>query len=111
MATPTQVSYWQEIRRSTPCRPTTSGAAAKTFSAMDQGHLADWVAGGIQADRDTLVRRLREVVERACACRPCRSAGRGALTGRCTPSSIGLRCLLSEAVLGVLALLAGIATR
>jgi hypothetical protein len=36
---------------------------------------------------------------------------RGALTGPCTPSSIGLRCVLSEAVLGVLALLAGIATR
>jgi hypothetical protein len=33
---------------------------AKTFSTIDQVLLADWVAGGMQADRDTLVRRLRE---------------------------------------------------
>jgi hypothetical protein len=35
------------------------------FSAMDPVLLTDRVAGGMQADRDTLVRRLREVVERA----------------------------------------------
>ena len=47
---------------------------------MDQVLLADWVAGGMQADRDTLVRRLRDIVERA-LCLPAvaakrRSAGR-----------------------------------
>jgi hypothetical protein len=35
------------------------------FGATDQVLLADWVAGSMQADRDTLVRRLRDVVERA----------------------------------------------
>ena len=53
---------------------------AKTFSTIDQVLLTDWVAGGMQADRDTLVRRLREMVERA-MCLPAvtarrRSAGR-----------------------------------
>ena len=32
---------------------------------MDQVLLADWVAGGMKADRDTLVRRLRDIVDRA----------------------------------------------
>ena len=41
------------------------GYLAKLFSAMDQVLLADWVAGGMRTDRDTLVRRLRELVERA----------------------------------------------
>ena len=41
------------------------GYLAKMFSAMDQVLLADWVAGGMKADRDTLVRRLRDMVERA----------------------------------------------
>jgi AcrR family transcriptional regulator len=38
---------------------------ARLFSAMDQVLLADWVAGGMKADRDALVRRLRGQVERS----------------------------------------------
>ncbi len=38
---------------------------AKLFSAMDQVVLADWVAQGMKLDRDALVRRLYELVERA----------------------------------------------
>lgn len=38
---------------------------ARTFSAMDQVLLADWVAGDMRDDRDALSRRLREMVERA----------------------------------------------
>ena len=45
---------------------------AKTFSVMDQVLLADWVAGGMKAKRDVLVRRLRAQVERSF----CRAAGR-----------------------------------
>jgi len=42
---------------------------AKTFSTMDQVLLADWVAGGMQADRDTLVRRCGRWWSGRCACR------------------------------------------
>jgi AcrR family transcriptional regulator len=53
---------------------------ARTFSAMDQVLLADWVAGDMRDDRDALSRRLREMVERAfCLPAPAakrRSAGR-----------------------------------
>src|SRR5205823_7916587 len=38
---------------------------ARLFSAMDQVLLADWVASGMKADRDALVRRLRSQVERS----------------------------------------------
>src|SRR5581483_10166424 len=38
---------------------------ARLFSVMDQVLLADWVASGMKADRDRLVRRLREQVERS----------------------------------------------
>ncbi|HWP65072.1 MAG TPA: TetR/AcrR family transcriptional regulator [Candidatus Limnocylindria bacterium] len=38
---------------------------AKLFSVMDQVLLADWVAGGMKASRDTLVARLRAQVRRS----------------------------------------------
>jgi AcrR family transcriptional regulator len=41
------------------------GYLAKMFSAMDQVLLADWAAGGMQAGRDELVRRLKEQVARS----------------------------------------------
>jgi AcrR family transcriptional regulator len=41
------------------------GYLARLFSVMDQVLLADWVAGGMQAGRNELVRRLRGQVERA----------------------------------------------
>jgi len=41
------------------------GYLAKLFSAMDQVLLADWVSGGMKADRAQLVRRLHTLVERA----------------------------------------------
>ena len=40
------------------------GYLAKMFSALDQVLLADWVAGGMKARRDELVRRLQDTVER-----------------------------------------------
>ena len=46
---------------------------AKLFSAMDQVLLAEWVAGGMKADRMQLVRRLQGLVDRAfCAPSPSR---------------------------------------
>ncbi len=73
---PTQQGYWQEIhelqagifRRGVAAGEFVDedpGYLAKLFSAMDQVLLADWVAGGMRTDRDTLARRLRELVERA----------------------------------------------
>jgi AcrR family transcriptional regulator len=41
------------------------GYLAKMFSAMDQVLLADWVAGGMKATHEHLVRRLQDQVERA----------------------------------------------
>jgi len=38
---------------------------AKTFSVLDQVLLADWVARGMKASRDELVRRLQAMVARA----------------------------------------------
>jgi len=32
---------------------------------MDQVLLADWVAGGMRTDRDTLLRRLCDLIDRA----------------------------------------------
>ncbi len=43
---------------------------AKLFSAIDQVLLADWVAGGMRADRDALTRRLTATVERALCRQP-----------------------------------------
>ncbi len=48
---------------------------ARTFSAMDQVLLADWVAGGMRDTRDTLAQRLRDMVDRA-FCLPPRVAKR-----------------------------------
>ena len=41
------------------------GYLSRTFSAMDQVLLAEWVGGGMRDDRDILVRRFRDMVERA----------------------------------------------
>lgn len=41
------------------------GYLAKLFSAMDQVLLAEWVAGGMKAERAQLVHRLQRLVERA----------------------------------------------
>ena len=38
---------------------------AKTFSVMDQVLMAEWVAGGMTATRESLVARLRAMVDRA----------------------------------------------
>jgi len=40
------------------------GYLAKMFTAMDQVLLADWVAGGMKADREHLVRHFQGLVER-----------------------------------------------
>jgi AcrR family transcriptional regulator len=40
---------------------------AKIFSALDQVLLADWVAGGMKADRAELIERMRALVDRAIA--------------------------------------------
>lgn len=40
------------------------GFLAKTFSALDQVVLADWVAGGMKATRSILVERLQRLVNR-----------------------------------------------
>jgi hypothetical protein len=54
------------------------GYLAKTFSAMDQVLLADWVATGMQASREQLVRRLTATVERAVCVQPLASDARAA---------------------------------
>jgi AcrR family transcriptional regulator len=88
MGTPTQVGYWREIhalqadifRRGVAAGDFVEedpAYLAKLFSTMDQVLLADWVAGGMKADRDTLVRRLRDLVERA-LCLPAVSKRRSA---------------------------------
>jgi AcrR family transcriptional regulator len=41
------------------------GYLARMFSVMDQVLLADWVAGGMKAGREALVKRLREQVGRS----------------------------------------------
>ena len=38
---------------------------SKMFSVMDRVLLSDWVAGGMKEDRDTLIRRLQDMAERA----------------------------------------------
>jgi hypothetical protein len=74
--TETQVRIWKEIHELQAGifrRGIAEGAfveeepgfLAKLFSAMDQVVLADWAAGGMKADRATLVQRLRMLVSRA----------------------------------------------
>ena len=47
------------------------GYLAKLFSALDQVLLAEWVAGGMKAERTQLVARLQALVDRAfCAAAP-----------------------------------------
>jgi AcrR family transcriptional regulator len=76
VGTPKQVGYWEDIhtlqadifRRGVAAGEFVEeepGYLAKLFSAMDQVLLANWVASGMKADRDALVRRLRDLVERA----------------------------------------------
>jgi len=76
MGTPTQLRYWQDIHALQAeifRRGVAEGAfvdedpeyLAKLFSVMDQVLLADWVAGGMKAERDTLVARLRAQVRRS----------------------------------------------
>lgn len=50
------------------------GYLAKLYSAMDQVLLADWVASGMTAQREQLVERLQDLVERAFCRRNERSA-------------------------------------
>src|SRR5207247_2201489 len=45
--------------------PALARHVAWRFAALDQVLLADWVASGMKADRDALVRRLRGQVERS----------------------------------------------
>jgi AcrR family transcriptional regulator len=74
--TDSQVQHWQDIQALQSDvfrRGITDGVfvdedpgyLAKTFSVMDQVLLADWVAGGMHAGRDELVRRLTAQVERS----------------------------------------------
>jgi AcrR family transcriptional regulator len=51
---------------------------SRMFSAMDQVLLSEWVATGMKAPREELVRRLTELVERAF----CRPAVRGRVAAR-----------------------------
>ena len=51
---------------------------SRMFTAMDQVLLAEWVAGGMKAPREELVRRLTDLVERAF----CRAAVRGRVATR-----------------------------
>jgi AcrR family transcriptional regulator len=85
---PTQMGYWRDIHalQADIFRRGVAGGEfvdqkpeylARMFSAMDQVLLADWVAGGMRDDRDALVERLREMVERA-LCLPAASRRRSA---------------------------------
>jgi AcrR family transcriptional regulator len=75
-ATDAQVRHWSDIhelqadvfRRGIKTRvfiDEDPAFLARLFSVMDQVLLADWVATGMKADRERLVRRLREQVERS----------------------------------------------
>ena len=55
---------------------------AKLFSAMDQVLLAEWVAGGMKADRLHLVQRLQGLVGRAFSAAPRRSGAASRVTSR-----------------------------
>jgi AcrR family transcriptional regulator len=84
--TETRVRHWQEIhdlQAEIFRRGTAAGVfvdeepsyLAKLFSAIDQVLLADWVAGGMRADRDALTQRLTATVERALCRQPPPPAG------------------------------------
>lgn len=73
---PTQMGTWRDIhalqadifRRGVEAGEFVDqepGYLSRTFSAMDQVLLAEWVAGGMRDDRNTLTRRFRDMVERA----------------------------------------------
>ncbi len=75
IGSPGQVQLWAEIHalQAELMRRGVAAAAfieedpaflAKIFSALDQVLLADWVAGGMKANRDELIARMRRLVER-----------------------------------------------
>lgn len=70
------MSYWQEIhalqagifRRGVAAgdfEPEDPAFLAKIFTVIDQVLLADWVASGMRASREALIRRLTTLAERA----------------------------------------------
>ena len=75
IGSPGQVQLWSEIH-TLQAELMRSGIAtgvfveedpaflAKIFSALDQVLLADWVAGGMKADRSELIARMRGLVDR-----------------------------------------------
>jgi len=82
--TETQVRHWRDIHELQAeifRRGVAAGVfvdeepsyLAKLFSAVDQVLLAEWVEGGMLADRETLTRRLTATVERALCQPPARS--------------------------------------
>jgi AcrR family transcriptional regulator len=88
LATGTQVQCWSDIHREQSAifrRGVDAGVfveedpefLAKLFSVIDQVLLADWVAGGMRASRESLVARLRAQVERT-FWQPARAGGRAA---------------------------------
>ena len=85
LAGASNVGYWEEIhalqadifRRgvaSGDFAPEDPAFLAKTFTVMDQVLLSEWVATGMQASREALVRRLATIAERAFCARPERAA-------------------------------------
>lgn len=75
IGSPGQVQLWEEIhalqaelmRQGIAARVFVEedpAFLAKIFSALDQVLLADWVAGGMKADRDELLARMRALVDR-----------------------------------------------
>lgn len=77
-SSPEQVQLWAEIhalQSDLMRRGIAAGAfvdedpgfLAKVFSALDQVLLADWVAGGMKADRVELIERMRALVGRVIA--------------------------------------------
>jgi AcrR family transcriptional regulator len=90
---PGQVQLWAEIhalQADLMGRGVAAGAfhdedpafLAKVFSALDQVLLADWVAGGMQADRTALLERMRALVGRAIERRSPSGAAAPATTSR-----------------------------
>jgi len=91
LATGTQVQCWEDIHREQAAifqRGVETGAfvdedpdfLAKLFSVIDQVLLAEWVAGGMRASRESLVVRLRAQVERS-FCPPAPRTGARAARG------------------------------
>jgi AcrR family transcriptional regulator len=75
IGSPGQVQLWAEIHtaasradaqrhRRRRFRREDPAFLAKIFSALDQVLLADWVAGGMKADRSELIARMRGLVDR-----------------------------------------------